>query len=488
MYFMSRCLLSKACLTLIFLLSGDGDGRYGSAARADDGPNTIADLLKGAAPTLERVLPWLDTDDPDLQRALLELAGRQPAWSDAAARLVRDWLADARRLEEYEREFTGLLQTFGREEKIERLVAGAWNAAGTTRPVRLLLLRVLARVRLEPLPAAWQELIGRALGEADSAVCHEAICAVRSRQLTTFDKKLWTLSEQTDLATELRIAALSSSASRQRQLPASAFTLLTEHLSKEAPPLIRLSAARALGASRLDVQQLRQLATQIGKADATIGMLLLPAFARARDAALGRALLENLSNSSTEQSLTVNDLDRIPLMQLDGVQVSARGLRDRMVARERDHRNYLAKVDSELPPGDAKRGEKVFFSERASCATCHRSAGRGGGLGPNLSRIGFLRDRQQLLESVVLPSAYVAPEFRAYTLLTRRGNVVVGLIHQETSDALHLRSAPATRTRVARSDIEDITIARTSLMPEGLDKQLTRQELSDLIEFLASQR
>jgi putative heme-binding domain-containing protein len=356
------------------------------------------------------------------------------------------------------------------------------------RPVRLLLLRVLARVRLEPLPAAWEELIGRALGEADSDVCHEAICTVRSRELTAFDKKLWTLSQQTDLAIELRIAALVSIASRQRQLSASAFTLLTEHLGKDVPPLIRLHAVRALGASRLDGQQLRQLAMQIGRADATIGMLLLPAFSRARDAALGRALLENLSSSPTGQFLTVNDLDRIPLTQLDGVQVSARGLRDRLVAREQDQRKYLAKVDGELPPGDAKRGESVFFTDRASCATCHRTAGRGGGLGPNLSRIGFLRDRQQLLESVVLPSAYVAPEFRAYTVLTRSGNVVAGLIYQETADALHLRTAPATRTRVARSEIEEISIARTSLMPEGLEKQLTRQELSDLIEFLASQR
>src|SRR5262249_42012716 len=99
-----------------------------------------------------------------------------------------------------------------------------------------------------------------------------------------------------------------------------------------------------------------------------------------------------------------------------------------------------------------------------------------------------IRSHADLLESVVFPDAYVAPEFRTYVALTDSGHLVTGLLLLETTDAIELRTSPGVRTRIARRQIEDIVPVGQSLMPQGLDKLMTRQELSDLIEFLASQR
>jgi putative heme-binding domain-containing protein len=184
----------------------------------------------------------------------------------------------------------------------------------------------------------------------------------------------------------------------------------------------------------------------------------------------------------------VGDLDRLLRDYPAEVIETARPLREKLLARGRDPREQLSKLATELPAGDAARGKELFFSSKATCARCHRAAGKGGTVGPNLSRIAVIRDRPELLESIVLPSAYVAPEFRAFVITTTDGGLTTGLIVQETSDAIYLRRGDAPPQRIARERIEDVMLSPTSLMPEGFDRALSRQELSDLVEFLANLR
>ncbi|MBI1914494.1 MAG: hypothetical protein HYS12_07120 [Planctomycetes bacterium] len=92
------------------------------------------------------------------------------------------------------------------------------------------------------------------------------------------------------------------------------------------------------------------------------------------------------------------------------------------------------------------------------------------------------------MESVVFPSSSIVPEYRAYVVTTRDGRVNTGTIIRETADAISLRTAQLAELRIARRDVEGMTPSPTSIMPEGLEKVLTRQELSDLLEFLAKQK
>ena len=74
----------------------------------------------------------------------------------------------------------------------------------------------------------------------------------------------------------------------------------------------------------------------------------------------------------------------------------------------------------QLPPGDAVRGEALFYGAGA-CSTCHRVGAKGSRLGPDLTDVGFIRSAEQLQESLVDPAAVVLPEHRFYKVVTRQG-------------------------------------------------------------------
>jgi len=70
------------------------------------------------------------------------------------------------------------------------------------------------------------------------------------------------------------------------------------------------------------------------------------------------------------------------------------------------------------------------------------------------------------------------------TVRTKDGEEHSGLVQRETSDSLVLVSGPTAEQRIARADIAEMRPGTVSVMPEGLDQQLTRQEMADLIAFL----
>ena len=131
-----------------------------------------------------------------------------------------------------------------------------------------------------------------------------------------------------------------------------------------------------------------------------------------------------------------------------------------------------------------KRGKHVFFGRRASCSACHRIAGAGGDVGPDLSRIGQIRTKRDLAEAIIFPSATFARTFETYIVETDDGKVTSGVISRETEEAIFLRTTDRAEIRLARDAIEQIEPSKTSIMPQGLDKSLTPQELADLVAFL----
>src|SRR5262249_24458436 len=298
------------------------------------------------------------------------------------------------------------------------------------------------------------------------------------------------LGRNADLPAELRIAALDCIAGRQKALAPDAFALLTAHLSEKTDPLLRVTAARALGPATLDSRQLIGLAKYLTEAGPLTLPLLTPVFTRSRDSAAGLALVSALKRSPGTEALSADDLERLFKNYPEEIRTAAQPLRERLAVRQKGQATYLATLTQELlqTKANAERGKEVFFSRKAACYSCHRAAGKGGNVGPDLSQVGRFRTTRDLLESVVFPSSSIVPEFRAYVVTTRDGRVSTGTIIRETADAIYLRTAQLAEVRIARSAVEGMTPSPTSIMPEGLEKILTRQELSDLLEFLCQQR
>ena len=130
--------------------------------------------------------------------------------------------------------------------------------------------------------------------------------------------------------------------------------------------------------------------------------------------------------------------------------------------------------------GDAGRGTKVYD---AVCAACHRYAGRGIELGPNLETIrGW--DRAKVLLNILDPNREVAANYFAYVVELRDGSAVSGMITEETPGSIKLRRIGASEEVILRQSIAKLTSAAVSLMPEGLEATLAPQDMADLFAFL----
>ncbi len=139
--------------------------------------------------------------------------------------------------------------------------------------------------------------------------------------------------------------------------------------------------------------------------------------------------------------------------------------------------------------GNADRGRQVFFREGATaCATCHRVQGIGHWVGPDLSTIGVKYGRDELIRSILSPSAAIGYNFRSVVVALADGRVITGLPVEETSGRLVLKTSAGERVVIPTGSIEDRHTSDVSLMPDGLAQTLTDGELVDLIAYLATLR
>jgi putative heme-binding domain-containing protein len=130
--------------------------------------------------------------------------------------------------------------------------------------------------------------------------------------------------------------------------------------------------------------------------------------------------------------------------------------------------------------GDVSRGREIF---NRVCATCHRLFDEGTALGPDLTHANR-KDRDFLLASMVDPSAVIRREFLSYTVTTRDGRVLTGLIVAQNPGTITLADSKNERITLTRDQIESIEESPVSLMPENLLKDLKPQELRDLFSYL----
>ncbi|MCH8048327.1 MAG: PQQ-dependent sugar dehydrogenase [Planctomycetes bacterium] len=137
--------------------------------------------------------------------------------------------------------------------------------------------------------------------------------------------------------------------------------------------------------------------------------------------------------------------------------------------------------------GDVDRGRELFFKAATmQCRTCHKIGGQGGQVGPDLSKIGKTLDREKLLESIVAPSQKIDPKFQTYLIETTDGRVLTGLLVKKTGEFVEIKTAQAKLLRLSRKDIEQFVPQQKSLMPELLHRDMTAEQLVDLLEFLSS--
>ena len=125
---------------------------------------------------------------------------------------------------------------------------------------------------------------------------------------------------------------------------------------------------------------------------------------------------------------------------------------------------------------------------KAACIQCHRLGYQGGDVGPELTSIGTVRSADDLLEAIVEPSASLVRSSEPVSITTRDGEERLGILRRDDPRGVTLITGPGSTLQIDRADITAMNPSTVSLMPTGLDEQITRQDLADLIEFLKNTR
>ena len=132
--------------------------------------------------------------------------------------------------------------------------------------------------------------------------------------------------------------------------------------------------------------------------------------------------------------------------------------------------------------GDSLEGRKLF---EKSCAKCHTLYGRGGYIGPDLTP--YKRDdSRNMLINIVNPSAEIREGFETFTVVTFDGRALSGFVIDRDKQVLSLKGSEGQTITIQTDEIDEMLPQKKSLMPEGLLKSLTDQQVRDLFAYLRS--
>jgi putative membrane-bound dehydrogenase-like protein len=425
------------------------------------------------------VIPFLGATDAKLKETANWIAAHHSDWAGALVAYISSRLREA----PSDPEVPGQIAKYIQNPQMQSLVTAQLKDRS---PGRANLLNVVADSNLKTVPKEWPSAIAEQMRDADENVARAAIRAARAvsrtnRTDSSIREAAYGIATDTRRGDDLRLEALGLLSS---DLDDSLFKFAAAHLDSSHPPMQRINAASVLGKMTLSEEQLGQLANRLPEAGPLELTRLLSAFDGHATEDLGLKLVAGLKQSRVLTAVPADALKTRFAKYPESVQKSAAELMTVFNASAADKKKRLDEFEASLPAGDSHRGHLIFNGTKAACATCHAVGYLGGQVGPDLTRIGSIRTQRDLLEAILYPSASFVRSFEPMIVTTKDGEDHSGLIRKEASDSLVLVTGPAAEEKILRSDIKEIRPSTVSVMPEGLEQQLTRQEMSDLVAFL----
>ncbi|MBL8849606.1 MAG: CehA/McbA family metallohydrolase [Planctomycetaceae bacterium] len=258
--------------------------------------------------------------------------------------------------------------------------------------------------------------------------------------------------------------------------------VLAELVHPHEPPAVQIAAVRALAGSNspevLTLLLERWPQTPPDVRTEVIGAML------ARDERC-REFLEAMRDDPQQVVAQISGTQRQLLLAHRDAEI--RGLAEEVFATATDAARsaiVAAYRPALATPGDAERGQAVFVK---NCAVCHRLGDIGTAVGPNLTAS---QDRapDAVLANILDPNKYVAPNYVQYVVLDTAGRTHTGLIGSQSATSLALVREKGETETILRADVEELLSTGKSLMPEGLEKVITPEEMADLVRFVTSAR
>ena len=254
---------------------------------------------------------------------------------------------------------------------------------------------------------------------------------------------------------------------------------LQELLDARNAPEIQLAALEAL--ARVDDARAGELLTSQKvwsqytprvKAAAIQALMSNPDFVQTLFSAIEKGTIGPAEISSTYRQRLLNDEDKKISEQAESLFKDLEGGGRMQV--------YQAYRDILELPAEASLGKAVF---QTHCSACHTYAGEGGKVGPDLTGVNNQPSDALLLHTLV-PNYEVLPSYQSVAIETNDERSLTGYLVSETDNSLTLRTAFGTEESVLRSNIQSVHHSGLSLMPDGLEQSMTKEELAHLIAYL----
>jgi putative heme-binding domain-containing protein len=269
-----------------------------------------------------------------------------------------------------------------------------------------------------------------------------------------------------------------------KSVEAGLLSFLCANLDPAKPVAVRNSAASILAKAKLGDDQLVALAEAIRTTGPLEVTKLLTAFEQSNSEAVGLKLMAALRESKGLSGARPDAIKALVAKYPPSVQEKSGELLALLNVDEAKQKAHLDALIGSLPKGDIRAGQAVFNSQKTACAACHKMGYVGGNVGPDLTSIGQARTERDLLEAIVYPSASFVRSYEPVIVTTKSDEEYSGVLRKDAADEIVLATGPNTEARIDRSDINEMRPSQVSVMPGGLDEQLTKQELSDLVTFL----
>jgi putative heme-binding domain-containing protein len=382
-----------------------------------------------------------------------------------------------------------LIVRFGRDVAVQDLIGRVLARSDVSREQRRLVLEAAAQIPGVTLHPGWVRPLKALLESDDTDGIMAASRLIQAAKGSGFfAAELERIGNDPNRDALLRIAVLQALSGQVGPMADSVFDLLIKLFGSGQTVALRIRSAEMLSRANLSAGQVSRLAPLVEQAGPMELKALMPAFGRVQAPAAGTALIQALSRSPGLFGLTAGDIRRSFGKYPEPVVTESEALVAKLVQRDRDRESHLSKLQGALATGNPDRGRQVFRSGKGSCAACHRIDELGGGdVGPNLSTIGRSRSPQELLGAIVYPTeGGLARGYESYSISTRDGTTYFGTVSRETPDTVYVTQVTGSPIGVPRHQIEKMEPSPASLMPSGLDRLLSPQELGDLVTYLAS--
>ena len=473
--------------------AGTAGGLHAASPRTQRAALVALDQMVGGGLKPEQVTPLLASSDPALQQAASWIVGRHPDWGAALGGYFREKLSAPSLGDADRAALQGQLAQLAGNPSIQELLATSLGDTALSRSSHLTVLRAIGQAGLKEAPSVWLAGIARLLASPDGELVRQAVAAARSFSTVPtggadLGQALWQVAKSSSTPDDVRLDALAAVPGGLKTIEPDLFDFLRSNLVPAKPVLLRSRAASVLGKAKLTPDQLLALAEVIKSTGPLEVPKLLAAFESSTDETLGLKLIASLKESPALSSLRAEILKP----RLTNFPASVQQEGERLMAslnvdapKQKAHLDALA---ASLHGGDIRRGQVIFNGAKAACSACHAIGYLGGNIGPDLTRIGQIRTERDMLEALVYPSASFVRSYEPMFVATKSGEDYSGVVRRDTSEEMVLATGPGTEVRIARSDISEMRPGTVSVMPQGLDEQLNREELADLLAFLKATR